>query len=447
MSVEVVELLIFFSGIVVSSFFSGAEAALISISAKRVKQLIEEGGSRAKAFEFLAEKPSEILTTILIGNNFVNIFVASLATTIAQRYFESDAISYSVGITTLLILIFGEIIPKTFARNHAEKMAVPIIRVLQAMYYSLFPIIKIFMIIIEVVLGKNAKLNDRLVTKDDIEFLVNEAERDRSIDSKQIDLLNSILEFPTIKVKDIMVPRNQVNAFKKEATFEEVLDMVKEERHSRYPVFDEDLDNTLGFLHVKDLSFVSFEQRENFDVTMHINPPFFVYEHMKIQAVFDHMNRKKVHLALVKDENGMVVGIVTLEDIMEEIFGEIQDEHDDEEDGIPEAEHDPLSGGLIISSAINLRDLSSEYDIEIPLNENYSTLNGFLLEMLGNSFPNEGNILFWEGYKFTLVKVDNFQIEEVKIESTDSEKQILGKPDSNSGSNTLSSHNEIAGAK
>lgn len=447
MSVEVMELLVFFSGILISSFFSGAEAALISISAKRVKQLIEEGGSRAKAFEFLAEKPSEILTTILIGNNFVNIFVASLATTIAQRYFANDAISYSVGITTLLILIFGEIIPKTFARNHSEKLAVPIIRVLQGMYYILFPIIKIFMLIIEGVLGKNAKLNDRLVTKDDIEFLVNEAERDRSIDSKQIDLLNSILEFPTIKVKDIMVPRNQVNAFKKEATFDEVLEMVRVERHSRYPVFDDDIDNTLGFLHVKDLSFVTPVERANFDVTKHINPPFFVYEHMKIQAVFDHMNRKKVHLALVKDENGMVVGIVTLEDIMEEIFGEIQDEHDDEEDGIPEAEHDPLSGGLIISSSINLRDLSSEYDIEIPLNENYSTLNGFLLEMLGNSFPTEGNILFWEGYKFSLIKVSNHQIEEVKIESTDAQKQVLGRPDGSGEDMGHGNSNEVADAK
>lgn len=429
MTVDVVELIIFFSGILLSSFFSGAEAALISISAKRVKQLIEEGGSRAQAFEFLAEKPSEILTTILIGNNFVNIFVASLATTIAQRYFQSDAISYSVGITTILILIFGEIIPKTFARNHAERLAVPIIRILQAIYFVLYPIIKIFMFIIKGVLGKNAKLNDRLVTKDDIEFLVNEAERDRSIDSKQIDLLNSILEFPTIKVKDIMVPRTKVNAFKKEATLEEVLEMVKEERHSRYPVYDEDLDHTLGFLHIKDLSFISNAERENFDVSKHVNPPFFVYEHMKIQAVFDHMNRKKVHLALVKDENGIVVGIVTLEDIMEEIFGEIQDEHDDEEDGIPEASHDPLSGGLIMSSSINLRDLSSEYEIEIPLNENYSTLNGFLLEMLGNSFPAEGNILFWEGYKFTLIKVKNYQIKKVKIESTDSEKIIKVRSD------------------
>ena len=141
MTTEVGDIVIFAIGIVLSAVFSGAEAALISIPAKRVKQLIEEGGSRAKAFQFLSEKPSEILTTILVGNNFVNIFVASLATTIAQRYFESDAISYSVGITTILILIFGEIIPKTFARNHSEQLALPIIRILQVCYFLMFPVV------------------------------------------------------------------------------------------------------------------------------------------------------------------------------------------------------------------------------------------------------------------------------------------------------------------
>lgn len=153
--------------------------------------------------------------------------------------------------------------------------------------------------------------------------------------------------------------------------------------HSRYPVYDENLDSVLGFLHVKDLAFATLEDQQNFDVARYVKPPFFVYEHMKIQAVFDHMNRKKVHLALVKDENGIVVGMLTLEDIMEEIFGEIQDEHDDEEDGIPGVES---AEGILVPSTISLRDLYNEFDVKIPLNDNYSTLNGFLMEHLGNNF-------------------------------------------------------------
>ncbi len=320
MSAEVQDIAIFAIGVLLSAFFSGSEAALISIPSKRIKQLIDDHPKSKSAFIFLSEKPSELLTTILIGNNFVNIFVASLATTIAQRFFDNDAISYSVGITTILILIFGEIIPKTFMRNHAESLAVPIIRVLQLFYFLLFPVVKIFMFIIKLVLGEHASLQEKMITKDDIEFMVGEAEKDRSIDSKQIDLLTSILEFPTIKVKDIMTPRNAVHAIKSDAEFSEIVKMVRDVQHSRYPVYSEDLDDTLGFIHVKDITFASSAERESFKVTNYINEPFFVYEHMKIQAVFDHMNRKKVHLALVKDENGLVVGIITLEDIMEEIF-------------------------------------------------------------------------------------------------------------------------------
>lgn len=431
---ELQEIIVFAICVIASAFFSGSEAALISIPAKRVKQMIEDGGARARALEFLASRPNEILITILVGNTFVNIFAASLATATAQRYFGSEAIGYASGVTTLLVLLCGEIIPKTFSRNHAEKLAYPVIIILRFFYYLLYPVNKFFIVLIRAILGRNAQLIEKMVTKDDIEFLINEAEKEQSIDSKQIDLLNSILEFPTIKVKDIMVPRNQVHAISKEANYDEVTHLVREVEHSRYPVYDKDLDSTLGFLHVKDIAFFNHDSIETFDVTKFINPPFFVYEHMKIQAVFDHMNRKKVHLALVKDENGTVVGIVTLEDIMEEIFGEIQDEYDDEEDGIPEAEQDPLDGGLIVTATINLRDLYNEYDIKIPLNENYSTLAGFVLDMLGNSFPMEGNILFWEGYKLTLLKVVDHEILEVKIESSDGEKHVASRTHEEKGS-------------
>jgi putative hemolysin len=430
MSVEVQDFVIFTVGVLLSAFFSGSEAAIISIPTKRIKQLIEDHPKSKSAFTFLSEKPSELLTTILIGNNFVNIFVASLATTIAQRHFENDAISYSVGITTVLILIFGEIIPKTFMRNHSERLAVPVIRILQMCYFLLFPIVKIFMFIIKIVLGEHASLQEKMITKDDIEFMVGEAEKDKTIDSKQIDLLTSILEFPTIKVKDIMTPRSSVHAIKADSSFKEIGELVRDVQHTRYPVYSEDLDDTVGFIHVKDITFASsLERGDEFNVSKYINEPFFVYEHMKIQAVFDHMNRKKVHLALVKDENGLVVGIITLEDIMEEIFGEIQDEHDDEDDVITKEAHENLEEGVTVPGSISLRDLDGEYDVKIPLNDNYSTLRGFLLDMLGNNFPKEGNILFWEGLSFELLKVIENEIEFVKIESTDGEKHVTSRKD------------------
>jgi len=275
----------------------------MSISVDRTRQLIAEGGKRGKALEFLLDKPSEILTTILVGNNLVNIIIAAVTTSMAQRYFPENAITIAVLLATTVILIFGEIIPKTLARNYSEKLALPIIWILKAFYYSpLYIVVKAFMLVIKLVLGNNIQLSGRIVTKDDIEYMVSKAEKEQSMDSKQIDLLNSILEFPTIKVKDIMTPRSEVYGINVDSTFSDVVKLVREVAHSRYPVYGKDLDEIVGFLHVKDLAFVTDDEKNSFKVDKYTNEAFFVYEHMKIQSVFDHMNRKKVHLSLVKDE-------------------------------------------------------------------------------------------------------------------------------------------------
>ncbi|MFP5492551.1 MAG: CNNM domain-containing protein, partial [Bacteriovoracia bacterium] len=231
MSYELVEWLFIIIGLGFSAFFSGAEAALMSIPVDRTKQMIEEGGARGKALQFLAEKPNHILTTILVGNNLVNSFVAALTTSITSRYFAEDAIAISVGMVTIFILIFGEITPKTFARNHSEALAMPCIYILRVFYFALWPVIHAFMWVIEKVLGKNAQLRGRLVTRDDIEFMVSKAEEERTIDSKQLDLLSSILEFPTIKVKDIMVPRQNIVAVEKDCKFEDVTKLIREVAH------------------------------------------------------------------------------------------------------------------------------------------------------------------------------------------------------------------------
>jgi putative hemolysin len=409
------EILILVVSLLLSAFFSGSEAALLSLPHEKAKQIAEEHGVDSWAMKKWLEMPNDLLTTILVGNNFVNILIASLSANIAERYFSNDALAISVGVTTMIILLFGEIAPKTFGRGQSERFAPLCVVILMACYFMMWPIVKAFTVIIQLVLGKNANVRSRAVTKDDIEVMVEMAEEERTIDSKQLDLLNSILEFPSIKVKDIMVPRTAIEGLKSRCTFLEVIRMVREVAHSRYPVYGEDLDDVLGFLHVKDLAFMATEEQKSFDVTKYLKPPFFVYEHMKIQAVFDHMNRKKVHLALVKDENGMVVGMLTLEDIMEEIFGSIQDEHDDDEDLVPGVES---VEGVLVPSTISLRDLYNEYDVEIPLNDNYSTLNGFLMDQLGNGFPKKGHMIIWDGYSFELVRVKSSEIKEVKIKST-----------------------------
>lgn len=427
-----------------SAFFSGSEAVLMSVGVDRAKQIIEEGGARAKIMSFMLDKPSELLTTILVGNNIVNIWASALTTTIAARIFQSDAVGISVGITTLVILVFGEIIPKTFARSRAEKLSVATISILRTLYYMIYPVVTAMVWFIKVFLGNKGEIGGRLVTKNDIEYMINKAEKERSMDSKQLDLLNSILEFPTIKVKDIMVPRTKVKSIDTTMSFEKIIDAVKMDTHSRYPVCEGGLDNTIGFLHVKDMAFIRGEEKKNFSFDKVLKRPFFVYEHMKIQAVFDYMNRKKVHLALVKDENGLVVGIVTLEDIVEEILGEIQDEHDrDKARILKEYSEDDLRTGIVVDGTISLRDLYNDYDIKIPLNDNYSTLAGFILDMLGNNFPGQGQIIVWEGFSFELIKVDEYEIREIRIRDVDGEKHLYSRREA--GTETSSNERESDG--
>lgn len=428
--IETHEIILLFVCFVLSGFFSGSEAVLMSLNIDRARQLIEEGGKIGKALTFMVEKPSELLTTILVGNNVVNVLAASLTTTLAARLFQDDAIGISVGITTFIILIFGEIIPKTFARAHAEFLSVYVIRILQFLFYVMYPFIVTTVWVIEKVLGDKAELTGRIVTKNDIEYMINKAEKEKTMDSKQLDLLTSILEFPTIKVKDIMIPRSKVTYIKLGTSYEEVITTVKENTHSRYPVVDGDLDKTIGFIHVRDLALIEDEDIENFDLEKMVKRPFFVYEHMKIQAVFDYMNRKKVHLAMIKDENGLIVGIVTLEDIVEEIVGEIQDEHDREEvEVLEEYASVDLEDGISVEGTISLRDLYNEYDIKIPLNDNYSTLAGFILEMLGNNFPTQGQIIVWDGLIFELNRVDETEIKEVRIRHAGGDKHIYSRTD------------------
>jgi len=418
-----------------SGFYSGSEAILMSIGLDRARQLIDEGGAKGKALSFMVEKPNELLTTILVGNNVVNIYLASLTTVLASRAFKSDVVGIAVGVTTIAILIFGEIIPKTFGRRNAEILSLPVIRILQINYYILLPVVNAIAWLTNKVLGKNANLTGRIITKDDIEYLINKAEKEKTMDSKQIDMINSILEFPTIKVKDIMIPRSKVKYIPSEFNFDEVIDYVSHDVHSRYPVARGDLDHCLGFLHVKDLAFLTDEEKDDFDINNILKAPFFVYEHMKIQAVFDHMNRKKVHLALVKDENGLTVGIITLEDIVEEVLGEIQDEHDlVEKKAQDEYQEMDLLEGVVVEGSISLRDLYNDLEIKIPLNDNYSTVSGFILDMLGNNFPEEGQIIVWEGLSFELIKVTNHIIEQVKIKDVDGEKHFFSKTEASGSS-------------
>ncbi|MBI2520000.1 MAG: HlyC/CorC family transporter [Bdellovibrio sp.] len=419
---EIIELLVCF---LFSAFFSGAEAVLLSIGIDRARLIIEQGGRFGRAVEFMTEHATELLTTILVGNNIANVFAASLTTSISTRIFGNEMVGVTAGATTLAILIFGEITPKTFARVHAERLAYPVLLILRVIYAILYPVIKLMVWVIHTMLGENAQLRGHIVTKVDVEYMLTRAEKEKTIDSKQIELLTSIMDFPAIRVKDIMVPRSKVKFITNKMNYEEILNYIQIDHYSRYPVCAGDLEHTIGLLHVKDLSLVTQEQRKDFKIEKHLRASFFVYEHMKINAVFDLMNKRKIHLALVKDETGIIVGVISMEDIVEQIVGDISDEHDEEIHPIPSMQ--PVAEGILVPGTLSLRDLYTDYEIKLPLNDTYSTLAGFILDMLGNNFPKEGQLIVWDGLSFELVKVENQEIKDVRIKSVDDSKHIFSK--------------------
>ncbi len=407
------------SCLIASGFYSGSESVLLSVGVDRARRIIDEGGPAAKTMRFMIDKPGELLTTILVGNNLVNILLSTMITVVTTRYFGSTHLGIAVGISTVAILFFGEIIPKTFGMANAERISVPAIKFLQLNYYTLFPIVHLMSWVTKKLLGESAIIRAKLITKRDLEYMVSKAGREKTIDSKQLDMLSNILEFPTIKVRDIMIPRQEIKYVQAEWIYDELLDYVKLNVHSRFPVVEENLDKCIGFLHTKALLVLDENMMANFKAKDIVKDPFFVFENMKIQMVFETMNRKKLHLALVKDESGLVVGVITIEDIIEEVLGEIHDEYDlDEEDLVLEKGQK----GILVPGIISIRDLYSEYDIDLPSSPNYSTLAGFLLEMIGHNFPKKGQIIVFGNHIFEIYKVENYFIEKVRI------RNIVGEP-------------------
>ncbi|MFI5391603.1 MAG: CNNM domain-containing protein, partial [Bacteriovoracales bacterium] len=277
-----------------SGFYSGSESVLLSVGVDRARRIIDEGGPAAKTMRFMIDKPSELLTTILVGNNLVNIVLSTMVTVVTTRYFGDTHLGIAVAISTSAILLFGEIIPKTFGMANAERISVPAIKFLQLNYYTLFPIVHLMSWVTKKLLGESAIIRAKLITKRDLEYMVSKAGREKTIDSKQLDMLSNILEYPTIKVKDIMIPRQEIKYVQADWKYDELLDYVKLNVHSRFPVCEENLDKCIGFLHTKALLTLEENLMANFTAKDIVKEPFFVFENMKIQMVFEAMNRKKL---------------------------------------------------------------------------------------------------------------------------------------------------------
>jgi CBS domain containing-hemolysin-like protein len=395
-----------------SAFFSSAETALTALGEARVQALIDSGRRRARLLRLWQKHPDGILSALLLGNTLVNVGLGALTALIADEMGASHAVALLTAATTIIILLFGEITPKTFAKAHASGYAVFIMPFVALTYWVLFPLAWLFVQLPRAI-SKAAGVpqsNRESVTSRELEYLIELGARQGSIDKVREQLLSSVLAFTEVLVKEIMIPRTQVVALEESASFDETLRLVTESELSRIPVYRTSLDEIVGILYVKSLlKDVKRGIEGQFQLSSYLRKPFFVPEVMKVSKLLTEMQKERTHLAVVVDEFGGTSGIVTLEDVVEEIVGEIHDESDIEDKKIK-----VLPDGVILADAqISIRDLENHLGVEFPSGD-YETLGGFLTATAGR-VPPAGSLVVWGGLTFTVKAADDRRVQKVEI--------------------------------
>ena len=370
-----------------SGFFSSSETALFSISKIKALHIAKDGSKTGSLILDMKEDSHTLLTTILIGNNLVNIGASAIATSIAFSYFTSNAVGIATGIMTMLILVFGEIFPKSFA-NHNN------ILVARIVIYPLFWLSKLFFPLIYM-LSFIPKLHGTIdtphetVTEDELMTMVEVVEEEGEIKEEEKEFITNIFEFDDTFCSEIMTPR--ADMFVIDVSRELDIEKILKTGYSRIPVIEDSIDNIIGILHVKDL-FANFqkacvdESGTSLDVKQMMKKPYFIPESQKLDSLLQDFKQKKNHIAVVVDEHGGVSGIVTLEDVIEEIIGEIVDETDRPTSDIVRLKDNKW----LVTGKIDIDDLNKEIEIEIPESTTYDTFSGFFLEQIGR-IPNSGD--------------------------------------------------------
>ena len=396
------ELLAMVICIVFSAYFSA------SLNRARMKAMAEQGDKRAERALALAEQYDRLLSTLLIGNNIVNIAVASIGTVMFVRYYGDMGATISTVVITIVVLIFGEISPKSLAKDSPERFAMlsaPLLRVLMWVLAPLNFLFSQWKRLLTVVFRVK---DDRKLTQQELLVLVDEVEQEGGIDRDEGELLRSAIEFPDQEAEAILTHRVDLEAVQVSASREEVAKVFRETRYSRLLVYGEDLDDIQGVVHLKDFC----DAPEGASLKDLMTAPLFVPPSVKISALLRQLQRSKSHVAVVSDEFGGTLGIVTLEDILEELVGEIWDEHDEVEEPVRQT-----GEGAYLISCAESPEIMKDLFHEDPGDDN-TTMGGWVAEQLGR-IPVQGDTFLWEELKVTVTKTDGRRVLEVEVRKMD----------------------------
>jgi CBS domain containing-hemolysin-like protein len=409
-AIQIIVLIILLFG---SAFFSSAETALTTVNKIKMRSLAEEGNKKAKMVIKITEDASRMLSAILIGNNIVNLSASALTTTIAYSLSDgATAVAIATGIITLLILIFGEITPKTVATVKADKLALayayPIHFIM--MFLTIVSIVvnalsRVILFILRV--DPNAKLNT--MTENELRTIVDVSHEDGVIEDEEKEMIYNVFDLGEAKAKDVMVPRVNVTFADVESSYSELLNIFREDKFTRLPVYEETTDNVIGTINMKDL--LLYENTKDFHIRDILREAYFTHEHKSISELLVEMRQAALNIAIVLDEYGETAGLITLEDILEEIVGEIHDEYDENEEEffkqISEYE-------FVVEGSMNLDDINDRVELNLE-SEDYDSLGGYIIEQLDRLPDEKDEIVVENGIRIVVDSLDKNRIEKVHI--------------------------------
>lgn len=409
--------------IILSGIFSASETALTAFKSMDLQEIENVNPKKANLLKLWLTRPNEILTAILLGNNIVNILASSIATIVTLKIVgeaSGNAIAIATVSMTVVVLIFGEITPKVLAKTYSMKISGMVIGPIYIMSIVALPIIKLLMFITKIIskmMGVDIRQENLMITEEEIKSYINVGSSEGVIEEEEREMIHSIIEFGDTTAKEVMTPRTSIFMLDSESTIDEVWDEIIESGYSRIPVYGEDYDEILGILYVKDLMVLAKNRTTNIPIKNILREVYFVPDTKSIVEILDEFRKKQVHMAVILDEYGGTIGLLTIEDLIEEIIGEIKDEYDlHEEDEIEEIGEKKYK----VDARINIEDLNKELYTEIPESEDYESLGGYILDVLGRVAEVDDTVLL-DHVKMTVLEVDKTRVVKILIEIEKSE--------------------------
>jgi CBS domain containing-hemolysin-like protein len=406
---EIISLIILIG---LSGFFSGLEVALVGIQRSKVRQMLNEKLPGATSLDKLKSNPSRMMASVNLGNNLVNVAATALATDIALKTFESAGLAIAIGVMTFLILIFGEITPKTYCNANAAKIALRYSRVLLAFSYAFYPIVWMFEKITKGIINLTGSTQEPPgLTEEEIKGVIEQGLHDKAIEKQESELVHGALNFDDIIIRSVMTSRTKMFTLNSKMLLFEALPMINKSGFSRIPIYGKNQDEIIGIVNVRDVLKCLEKEEKMISLQQISRKPIFVSQEKKVNDLLKEMQGRKSHMAIVLDEFGGVEGCVTLEDLVEEIVGEIHDETDVTKDNFQREGNSTI----ITNGDIEIDELNEIFKTSIPQGDDYATLSGLLHEKL-RDIPKEGDKVIIDSLRIIIEKVLKNKPEKIRIE-------------------------------